>query len=772
MDSPVRKMQKKNDYNRHKLFRKMKRQRKAKTEQESHVAEKELKKKLKVKQPKFDVGKDITLIDKDKLRMDPNSGLFQDESGNIIGDSVILPDVQITSGHRATHAPKDMQGDMYNQWLINQASTGKPDFSIEDRDAYERLMQRTALQNEVKNSVGYDGTVYQHGNGALEQVYPEMDLIMMGAPLKDLAVYSAKKTGNLIGDGFEAAARAHSKWAQETAARYYSKHPDELFMDYGIHNGPEIRVGGATDLTKGMWQNPSRTTQAIKPPVMGLPYQEESYIVPEQEFGYIKPRTTFNLENGQPIVKLPDGKMRLKPKQGQIQSSGWKISDIVDENGNIDTGMAMSAFRAARQIAEKDLASTGRSTAYVTPHDHYRQYFTVEDVDGERIKVKKGDYQGNLRHMYESAKSAQSAPVAKGSTKQRQVFTALSHDIGEIEGRRDVQSGMDVHPSTSVSILRRMFGDSMNPDDLNAIAHHMDPNKMFSHNPILQALDFADSASGRTYSEYMRMHPAKGFAKETPVENVFTPKEGETTRDVVKNRINPVLKAYGYDTLPLDVPEEEQRRLLMQTIMQHRSMVRGAKDPAHKNKDYNAAYDRDVTEGAKRYFHTDNPTKDQRIQYIAEHTTDRSKDHGQMGKDAVNQEYYLTGDVQPNYYSNSAEDIAAGYATKHGEASRVHLPLQKDISDMSLVDMWANSDFPLYAEPHYGKGAVLKKEYEKLTRDQLDELEEDGVQLYNYPDATNRLSYDYDYRLPYRLYTGRSLVQDTKNNMEKKQKSL
>lgn len=53
MESPVRKMQKRNDYNRHKLLRKIKRQRKARAEQEKHAAEKELKKRLKLKQPKL-----------------------------------------------------------------------------------------------------------------------------------------------------------------------------------------------------------------------------------------------------------------------------------------------------------------------------------------------------------------------------------------------------------------------------------------------------------------------------------------------------------------------------------------------------------------------------------------------------------------------------------------------------------------------------------------------------------------------------------------------
>lgn len=49
-------MQKKNDYNRHKLLRKIKRKREAEKEQEQHAAEKELKRRL--RKPKYDEGKD------------------------------------------------------------------------------------------------------------------------------------------------------------------------------------------------------------------------------------------------------------------------------------------------------------------------------------------------------------------------------------------------------------------------------------------------------------------------------------------------------------------------------------------------------------------------------------------------------------------------------------------------------------------------------------------------------------------------------------------
>lgn len=59
MESPKRKMQKKNDYQRHKLFRKIKRRRKAQAKADQQVAMKQLRKKLKL--PKFGDGKGIKL---------------------------------------------------------------------------------------------------------------------------------------------------------------------------------------------------------------------------------------------------------------------------------------------------------------------------------------------------------------------------------------------------------------------------------------------------------------------------------------------------------------------------------------------------------------------------------------------------------------------------------------------------------------------------------------------------------------------------------------
>lgn len=77
MESPKRKMQKKNDYQRHKLFRKIKRRRKAQAEAEQQIAEKQLRKKLKI--PKFGGGKEK--VNLDNAHFDKEGNLVDNTTG-------------------------------------------------------------------------------------------------------------------------------------------------------------------------------------------------------------------------------------------------------------------------------------------------------------------------------------------------------------------------------------------------------------------------------------------------------------------------------------------------------------------------------------------------------------------------------------------------------------------------------------------------------------------------------------------------------------------
>lgn len=110
MESPKRKMQKKNDYQRHKLFRKIKRIRKAQSEADQHIAEKQLRKKLKL--PKFDRGEDELstykkqvemfndansdptlpgrLVDRNRVTVNPETGDVIETGGHVNLDPVII----------------------------------------------------------------------------------------------------------------------------------------------------------------------------------------------------------------------------------------------------------------------------------------------------------------------------------------------------------------------------------------------------------------------------------------------------------------------------------------------------------------------------------------------------------------------------------------------------------------------------------------------------------------------------------------------------------
>lgn len=93
MESPKRKMQKKNDYQRHKLFRKIKRRRKAQAEAEQQVAEKQLRKKLKI--PKFGDGKGIKSDTGAPLEV-KDGMLYYKETGEPFNSAGLqLPEVEV-----------------------------------------------------------------------------------------------------------------------------------------------------------------------------------------------------------------------------------------------------------------------------------------------------------------------------------------------------------------------------------------------------------------------------------------------------------------------------------------------------------------------------------------------------------------------------------------------------------------------------------------------------------------------------------------------------
>ena len=159
MESPKRKMQKKNDYQRHKLFRKIKRRRKAYAEEEQQIAEKQLRKKLKL--PKFDRGEDELstykkqvemfndansdptlpgrLVDRNRVTVNPETGDVMEVGGHVNLNPVIvtgnMPDnlkrtinKNIESVRLQNLLYKDILSpvDPIGQFIVESAAIGKP----------------------------------------------------------------------------------------------------------------------------------------------------------------------------------------------------------------------------------------------------------------------------------------------------------------------------------------------------------------------------------------------------------------------------------------------------------------------------------------------------------------------------------------------------------------------------------------------------------------------------------------------------------------------
>lgn len=159
MESPKRKLQKKNDYQRHKLFRKIKRRRKAQAEADQQVAMKQLRKKLKL--PKFDRGEDELstykkqvemfndansdptlpgrLVDRNRVTVNPETGDVMEVGGHVNLDPVIvtgkMPDnlkqtinKNIESDRISDLLYKDRLSpvDPIGEFVVESAAIGKP----------------------------------------------------------------------------------------------------------------------------------------------------------------------------------------------------------------------------------------------------------------------------------------------------------------------------------------------------------------------------------------------------------------------------------------------------------------------------------------------------------------------------------------------------------------------------------------------------------------------------------------------------------------------
>ena len=204
MESPKRKMQKKNDYQRHKLFRKIKRRRKAQAEAEQQVAVKQLRKKLKL--PKFESGKtrEVYISDIHFNNDDTAGGI--DRYGNKF-DYVELPETVVAARRIPTFKDIEKQiGRKITQDEIDKVIAVDPQIPIEVSQLTEKGMYSPSITNELTNTiVGTAGDVvnYLANKASLPNLAPNEQLVETrdGDALFDLPGYGQSTKLSLYGLG-------------------------------------------------------------------------------------------------------------------------------------------------------------------------------------------------------------------------------------------------------------------------------------------------------------------------------------------------------------------------------------------------------------------------------------------------------------------------------------------------------------------------------------------------------------------------------------------
>lgn len=292
MESPKRKMQKKNDYQRHKLFRKIKRRRKAQAEAEQHIAEKQLRKKLKI--PKFGGGKEIKsdtgapLIVKDGM-------LYYKETGEPFNSAgILLPGVEVigdkskvnpwaAAGRHNTSSYWDSNGVVHGLDKTIEAAIRYPAMIAEqnnyDASQYYNIVNKIGKAMTVLSPTKWIGTLrgtgmpWEENNRGLYSNYGETGRaadelfdIMLGSKIGEKFSGKIQNTKQLLELSKENRNPFNNAFTRSVLYNYlppasYSARKlvvPTLMWPY------HVLKGNAPDISKAFWMQDNFTSKALK----------------------------------------------------------------------------------------------------------------------------------------------------------------------------------------------------------------------------------------------------------------------------------------------------------------------------------------------------------------------------------------------------------------------------------------------------------------------------------------------------------------------------
>ena len=230
MESPKRKMQKKNDYQRHKLFRKIKRRRKAQTEADQQVAMKQLRKKLKL--PKFDTGDDARMV---YLR-------------DIVGHDPYTGQDILKTGERVNRRLSEVNVDQRDLSKVDAAERNKELMDLKEYmgdAAFDKYMSDLQTKKDIQNAQ-YQKTWQGEVADAIDGGMTALALHQITQPAADM--YFALKGAKELSDGNQygvlgmvpVAGKALPEIKNVAKQIYFSDNPNAQYLRY---IGGKIKYG-------------------------------------------------------------------------------------------------------------------------------------------------------------------------------------------------------------------------------------------------------------------------------------------------------------------------------------------------------------------------------------------------------------------------------------------------------------------------------------------------------------------------------------------------
>lgn len=523
MESPKRKMQKRNDYQRHKLFRKIKRRRKAQAEAQQQIAEKQLRKKLKL--PKFGDGKTREVYISDIHFNNDDAAGGVDRYGNKF-DYIELPENVVTARKIPTFKDIEKQiGRKITQDEIGKVIAVDPQIPIEVSQPTENGMYSPSITNELTNTIvgtAGDAVNYLANKAGLPNLAPNEQLVETrdGDALFDLPGYGQVAKLSLYGLGRYGNKLGFKKLQKLSRQKLLEREFDKSDIDI--------------NKLKQEYQLEKPKQQKYKP--------SSQMNLPNKDAGLYEYATDTQL-----------------PNEFNPSYIARKNSQVVNEDGSINV---RNLVRARRQLRK----------AYPDAKNPY-EIFNSDFLTGAPTNL--------YQHIRDVVKTAQDIPVPLGYTRQDLVQAALGHDIGKVIDARQGQ-----HEQISADMLinaMRQNGiigvQDIKPDVIQAIAEHGLGDQAMDLDPLTKALHVADVTRGANYDQ-AAIHAGYlfNYPREYPKWNF----QNKSLHDELVQNINPVLKRYGYETINPNSTLQEAQQALNSTIDNHRSFVRGVTDTRHE----------------------------------------------------------------------------------------------------------------------------------------------------------------------------------------------